>query len=48
MICHQERLVNKKATPDNYHSAITKKKQITARWQTINGKLVCKWYRLDH
>ena len=43
MIGTQEILTIKKTAKQHHQPPISKKLKIEARWQVIDGKLICKW-----
>ncbi len=43
MITTEKILTIKKTSPRHHQQPLTKKLKIEARWQVIDGKLVCKW-----
>ena len=42
MICTQKTL-NQSQASCNREYTVKQKKQLIARWKTVNGKLVCQW-----
>ena len=42
MISTEKTLINTKSLLDR-KTNLDRKKKLIARWETVNGKLVCKW-----
>ncbi len=44
MICTEQSLTQQKSTEDKKTLNLDQKAKLFARWTTVDGKLICKWF----